>query len=77
MAVDLDLGGELDLERLGLPIANEENKKLEAAVQQKEREISRLQQQVQDHKERAQALTDHLRNVRQELQHTQVRSSRV
>lgn len=72
MSVEIDLDGELDLDQLGLPIANEENKKLEAAVQQKDREVSRLQVQVGDHKERIQALTEHLRNVRQELQHTQV-----
>ena len=67
------LGGEVDLERLGLPIANEENKRLEVAVEQKEKEIGRLQVQIDEHKDRIQAITDHLRNVRQELQHTQVR----
>lgn len=64
--------GEVDLESLGLPIANEENKKLEAEVQRKEREITSLQLQIEEHRDRIQAISDHLRNVRQEVQHTQV-----
>ena len=65
--------GNIDLEQLGLPIANTENKQLEAGVQKKEKEISKVQLQVDEHKDRVQAINDHLRNVRQELQHTQVR----
>ena len=65
--------GTIDLERLGLPVANAENKKLETEVQAKEKEIAALQLQIEEHSERAQAISDHLKNVRQELQHTQVR----
>ena len=65
----IDLEGELGL---GLPIANEENKRLEAEVQRKEREIAALQLQIDESKDRVQAISDHLKNVRQELQHTQV-----
>ena len=68
----IDLEGEFDLERLGLPIANEVNKQLEAEVQRKEREIASLQLNVEEHKDRVQAIGDHLKNVRQELQQTQV-----
>lgn len=64
--------GNVDLEQLGLPVANAENKQLEAGVQKKEKEITRLQLQIDEHKDRVQAIGDHLRNVRQELQHTQV-----
>ena len=61
-----DVGG------TGLPVANEENKKLQTEVQRKEREIAALQQQIDEHKDRTQAIRDHLKNVRQELLHTQV-----
>lgn len=77
----VDVAGGIDLENLGLPIANAENKKLEAEVQRKEKEISSLQQRVDEHSDRVQAIRDHLKNVRQELQQTQVgyvhRSSRL
>ena len=69
----LDLASsEIDLERLGLPVANTENKLLETEVQRKEKEISSLQLHIDEHKDRIQAIGDHLRNVRQELQQTQV-----
>ena len=66
------LEGGVDLENLGLPISNAENKQLEAQVQQKEKQITSLQRRADEHKDRIQAITDHLRNVRQELQQTQV-----
>ena len=65
-------GALFDMGGMGLPVANKENKKLEAEVQRKEREIAALQLQVDVHKDRTQAIRDHLKNVRQELQHTQV-----
>lgn len=70
----LEVASGIDLESLGLPIANDENKKLEADVQRKEKEISRLQLQIDEHSDRIQAISDHLKNVRQELQQTQVGS---
>jgi len=70
----LEVASGVDLESLGLPIANDENKKLEADVQRKEKEISRLQLQIDEHSDRIQAISDHLKNVRQELQQTQVGS---
>ena len=69
-ALDLDSG--IDLEQLGLPIANTENKILETEVQKKQNEISTHDLKISDNKERVQAISDHLRNVKQELQHTQV-----
>ena len=68
-------GGDVDLEQLGLPVANAENKLLEAEVQRKENEINSLQLQIDEYKDRVQAVSDHLRNVRQELQQTQVRDA--
>lgn len=78
MAVNrLGSGGEMDLGGLEmrLPVANEENKKLEAEVLQKEREVSSLQRQVEQLGDRVRAMGDHLKNVRQELVQTQVSSS--
>lgn len=68
-------GAAIDMENLemGLPIANEENKKLEAEVQRKEKEITALQRQAENIHDRVQAMGDHLKNVQQELQQTQVR----
>lgn len=70
-ALALESGG-IDLDQLGLPIANTKNKQLEAQVQRKEREVNSLQLQIDENKDRVQAISDHLRNVRQELQQTQV-----
>lgn len=63
---------DIDLENLGLHISNAENKNLEAKVQKREKEISSLQRKADDHQDRIQAISDHLKNVRQELQQTQV-----
>lgn len=67
-----NLEGGIDLENLGLPISNPENKQLEAQVRSKEKQITELQRKADEHKDRIQAITDHLKNVRQELQQTQV-----
>lgn len=69
----LNMDGEIDLERLGLPVTNKENKKLEVEVQEKEKEIALHLIKVEEHEERIQAITEHSKNVKQELQHTQVR----
>lgn len=75
-AVPLDIGGAFDAEgpEMGLPIANAENKELQAEVQRREREIAELQRQAEHLRDRAQAMGDHLKNVQQELQQTQVRT---
>lgn len=69
-ALDLDSG--LDLERLGLPISNTENKLLEAELQKKQKAVSSHEIKISEHRDRIQAVGDHLKNVKQELQHTQV-----
>ena len=73
-AVQLDMGTVVDTEspEMGLPIANAENKKLETEVQRKGREIAALQRQSEHLGDRVQAMGDHLKNVQQELQQTQV-----
>lgn len=68
----LDFDGEMDLEMLGLHVSNNENKKLEGEVEEKQKDIEVHQVKIDQHTERIQAITDHLKNVRQELRHTQV-----
>lgn len=64
---------EFDLDGMVLPVANEENKSLEIDVQQKQKLISELDNQVAEYNERVNAIKEHVKNVRQELHHTQVR----
>lgn len=71
MATDL-LDMDIDLDRMGLPVANEENKFLEVEVQRKQKQISELNGQLSEYNERVAAMREHMKNVRQELQHTQV-----
>ena len=73
-AILLDIASAFDAEtpEMGLPIANAENKELQADVQRKEREVAELQRQAEHLRDRVQAMGDHLKNVQQELQQTQV-----
>lgn len=73
----LDLEGEIDLEQVGLPISNTENKLLEAEVQRKQKELAAHISKINQHKERIQAVGDHLKNVKQEFQHTQVKNAHI
>ena len=68
-----DMESTLDLERFGVPISNKENKKLEAVVKEKEKEILNRQNNVDLYRDRIEAITGHLKNVKQELGHTLVR----
>lgn len=58
-------------EGLTVPVANAENKVLEDEVQKKQREIVTLRNELGENEDRVHAIADHLKNVRQELQHTQ------
>jgi len=58
-------------EGLSMPVANVENKKLENEVQKKQTNIVGRQNDLEDTEERISAMVEHLKNVRQELQHTQ------
>ena len=63
---------DIDLDIPGLQASNKENEQLEAEVQEKQKYIGNYQIKLDQHQERIQAITDHLKNVKQELQHTQV-----
>lgn len=54
-----------------IPVANEENKALEDELQRRQKEKSSMENQVKDFEERINAMSAHLKNVRQELTYTQ------
>ncbi|XP_061099981.1 coiled-coil domain-containing protein 39-like [Conger conger] len=54
-----------------IPVANAENKALQEEIVKKQKENSILEAKISEHKDKIQALSDHLKNVRQELSHTQ------
>lgn len=58
-------------EGIAMPIANEENKKLEMQLEQKQKDITRMHAEVDQYGDRIRAMSDHLKNVRQERQQTQ------
>lgn len=68
----MDLESEVELEQLSLPISNTENKLLEAEVQRKQKGTANHEIKIEEHKNRIQSIGDHLKNVKQELQHTHV-----
>lgn len=55
-----------------MPVANEENRKLEENVTEKEKAIVKTQNELKLNDDRVHHLSTHLKNVRQELKHTQV-----
>lgn len=65
-----ELGLDWD-EGLTIPVANADNKFLEEAVQKKQKEIVSLQNNLGENTDRVYSMSSHLKNVRQELQHTQ------
>ena len=66
------MSSDADLENLALPISDDTNKELEQEVYQKRKEIEKLANEINEHKDRLQIMGSHLVNVRQELQLTQV-----
>ncbi|KAL5004553.1 hypothetical protein ScPMuIL_018009 [Solemya velum] len=58
-------------EGISMPVANAENKFLEEQVQRKQRLLVANHNEVEEVDDRLHAMSEHLRNVRQELQHTQ------
>ncbi|XP_005105331.1 coiled-coil domain-containing protein 39 [Aplysia californica] len=58
-------------EGLSMPVASAENKQLENEVQQKQTRIVASQNDLAETEDRINAMLEHLKNVRQELQHTQ------
>ncbi|XP_046349187.1 coiled-coil domain-containing protein 39-like isoform X1 [Haliotis rufescens] len=58
-------------EGLSMPVANASNKVLEDQVQSRQRVIVTHKEDLEEVDDRVNAMTEHLKNVRQELQHTQ------
>ncbi|KAJ8011253.1 hypothetical protein DPEC_G00056230 [Dallia pectoralis] len=58
-------------EGFAIPVANAENKTLEDELQRKQNEKLQLENKLGGYKDRIQAMAEHLKNVRQELSHTQ------
>ncbi|XP_030631762.1 coiled-coil domain-containing protein 39 [Chanos chanos] len=58
-------------DRFAIPVANAENKALLDEIQRKLKERSSIENKSAEHKDRINAMTEHLKNVRQELGHTQ------
>ncbi|XP_063772396.1 coiled-coil domain-containing protein 39 [Pseudophryne corroboree] len=58
-------------EGFAIPVANSENKALEDEMQRKEKEKMHLSNQLKELDDRIQAMADHLKNVRQELNYVQ------
>ncbi|KAG8445148.1 hypothetical protein GDO86_010062, partial [Hymenochirus boettgeri] len=56
---------------VAIPMANSENTALEDKMQKKHKEKFNLSNQIKEYYDRIQAMSDHLRNVRQELTYTQ------
>ncbi|XP_073434873.1 coiled-coil domain-containing protein 39 [Dendrobates tinctorius] len=54
-----------------IPVANTENKALEDELQRKQKEKMNLLNLIKEMEDRIQAMADHLKNVRQELNYTQ------
>ncbi|CAH1781534.1 unnamed protein product [Owenia fusiformis] len=63
-----DLGWD---EGFSMPVANTENKSLEESVQRKQKSIVQNKNDLRENEDRVNAMSEHLKNVRQELQHTQ------
>ncbi|MCI4377910.1 hypothetical protein PGIGA_G00208620 [Pangasianodon gigas] len=57
--------------KFAIPVSNTENKALEDEIQRKQKELAIVENKVSQHKERINAMTEHLKNVQQELTHTQ------
>ncbi|XP_070537855.1 coiled-coil domain-containing protein 39-like [Ptychodera flava] len=58
-------------EGLSMPVANKDNKLLEDEVQHKSREIVRLKGDLSENEDRVHAMSEHMKNVMQELKLTQ------
>ncbi|KAG8516046.1 Coiled-coil domain-containing protein 39, partial [Galemys pyrenaicus] len=54
-----------------IPVANEENKRLEDQLSKLQEERSNLQEQLRDYEDRITAMTSHFKNVKQEFSFTQ------
>ena len=62
-------------EGFSMPVANAENRRLEDIVSGKEKSIVRTEQDLRQNEDRVHHISEHLKNVRQELKHTQVETN--
>ena len=62
----------IELENLALPISSAENKQLENEVHAKQLQIETLSREIEQNEDRINVIRDHLKNVKQELELTQV-----
>ena len=58
------------LPRISVPVANEENKLLEEDIQSKTTLVLKLRAELTENEDRIYAIQEHMKNVRQEFQHT-------
>ncbi|XP_043926116.1 coiled-coil domain-containing protein 39 [Protopterus annectens] len=58
-------------EGFAIPVANSENKRLEEDMQKRQKEKANLENRLNEYEDRIHAMAEHLKNVRQELTHTQ------
>ncbi|XP_066537250.1 coiled-coil domain-containing protein 39 [Hoplias malabaricus] len=58
-------------EGFAIPVANAENKALEEELQRKQKEKTDIDNKLSEYKDRINAMAEHLKNVQQELSHTQ------
>ncbi|XP_048746440.2 coiled-coil domain-containing protein 39-like isoform X1 [Ostrea edulis] len=58
-------------EGLSMPVANVENKAMEDQIQDKQKKVVAATNDLEEFDDRIHAMSEHLKNVRQELQHTQ------
>uniref|UniRef100_A0A8C4SKZ7 Coiled-coil domain-containing protein 39 n=1 Tax=Erpetoichthys calabaricus TaxID=27687 RepID=A0A8C4SKZ7_ERPCA len=58
-------------EGFAIPVANTENKTLEEELKKKQAENAQLENKMSEFEDRISAMSEHLKNVRQELNHTQ------
>ncbi|KAK3698535.1 hypothetical protein QZH41_014464 [Actinostola sp. cb2023] len=58
-------------EGIAMPVANVQNKQLETEVDGIHKNLVLLKDQVEEHKDRIYAMSEHFKNVQQELHHTQ------
>eukprot|EP01083_Nonionella_stella_P066603 175544_1 len=65
------LGLEEELHEVLPPFANEENRLLDAEVKERSKKLEQVDNQLGDQRERISIMKDHLRNVEQEMLHTQ------
>ena len=55
------------------PFANEENRKLDTEIKKTEKDLEEFSESLEENVERINAMTEHLKNVEQEVLYTQVR----